>query len=130
MTGRRFQRGESILGMLVILVLIIVGFVLYFRLKPPEPGMRRPGGPTSTYGQSLEKGKSTDCQNNLRQIRFAITMERTQGGETEAPPPTLQSLQSQNIGPQMLKCPVQNQPYQYNPQTGQVWCPTPGHERF
>lgn len=118
------------IGMLVVAVLIIAGFVLYFKLQKPEPPPVRPGGPKTVLGQSLERGTEVDCKNNLAQIRNGITMDRTQSGETEPPPPTLQSLHSQGIGPQMLKCSVSQQPFQYNPQTGQVWCPTPGHERF
>jgi hypothetical protein len=30
----------------------------------------------------------------------------------------------------ICKCPVSGQPYSYDPQTGKVWCTTPGHEKF
>lgn len=130
MNRRSAQRGEGMLGLLMVAVLIAVGFFLWFRLQKPEPAPIRPGGPTTYLGQSLEKGTEVDCRNNLNQIRIAINMVRTQSGETEPPPATLPSLRSQGIGPQMLKCPVTQQPYQYNAQTGQVWCPTPGHEKF
>jgi hypothetical protein len=115
---------------LIAVLLIAAGVVIYFKLQKPEPAPKRPGGPTTALGQGLEKGTERDCQNNLQQIRYAITMQRDQGGEMGPPPATLQSLQSQGIGPQMLKCPVTQQPYQYNPQTGVVWCPTPGHEKY
>lgn len=127
---RKSERGGGILGLLIVVALIVCGFVFYFTHLQPEPKPVRLGGPQTYLGQSLEKGTEVDCRNNLNQIRIAITMERTSTGETEPPPPTLQVLQRQGIGPQMLKCPVSNQPYQYNSETGQVWCPTPGHEKF
>lgn len=124
------QRGGGMVGLLIAVALIAGGFAWYFTNLKPEPAPVRPGGPATYLGQSVEKGTEVDCKNNLNQIRIAITMERTQSGETGPPPPTLQVLHSQGIGPHMLKCPVTQQPYQYNSQTGQVWCPTPGHERF
>lgn len=130
MRRRSAERGEGYLGLLVAVLLIVVGMVVYFKLQKPEPPPVRPGGPTTIVGQSIEKGTERDCQNNLQQIRLAITMVRDQAGEQGPPPPTLQSLQSQGIGPQMLKCPVTQQPYQYDAQMGTVKCPTPGHERF
>lgn len=130
MRTRSRQRGEGYIGLLVAVLMIVLGMVLYFRLQKPDPVPTRPGGPTTVVGQSIEKGTERDCQNNLQQIRLAITMVRDQAGEQGPPPATLQSLQSQGIGPQMLKCPVTQQPYQYNSQTGVVWCPTPGHEKF
>jgi hypothetical protein len=40
------------------------------------------------------------------------------------------SLNELGLPASMLVCPVSQQPYQYDPATGQVRCPTPGHMRY
>ena len=78
----------------------------------------------------MEKGTAVACMNNLKQIRTAISMEKLSDPESGAPPPNLQALKRDGVTQDMLSCPVTHQPYQYNPATGQVWCTTPGHEKF
>jgi hypothetical protein len=40
------------------------------------------------------------------------------------------SLNELGLPASMLVCPVSQQPYQYDPTTGQVRCTTPGHTRY
>lgn len=125
------RRGASLVGLLVVVLLIAVaGVFLYGRTEKSAARTTRPGGPTTQLGQSMEKGTEVECQNNLRQIRTAVSMARLNDAENSAPPASLEALRSEGISPTMLACPVTKQPYKYNPQTGQAWCPVPGHERF
>ena len=43
-------------------------------------------------------------------------------------PPTLAALHG--LPASMKACPASGTPYAYNPQTGEVHCVTPGHERL
>jgi hypothetical protein len=124
------QRGLALVGLLIAVALIAVAVVVIYGRKPSTPPPTRPGGPTTTLGQSMEKGTEVACMNNLRQIRDAISMERLNDPNNAAPPPNLQALQKDGISPTMLACPVTHQPYRYDPATGRVACVTPGHEKF
>ena len=72
----------------------------------------------------MQRGESVQCINNLDQIRKALQMEQTTEGRF---PRSLKELQ---LGDSFLKCPVGGEPYQYDPRTGRVLCPHPGHQRF
>ncbi|MFQ3611093.1 MAG: hypothetical protein SNJ72_06290, partial [Fimbriimonadales bacterium] len=77
--------------------------------------------PVSRVGEVRQSAESVECRNNLSQIRMGIQMYQT---SNEANPAQLTELQ---IPASMLQCPVSGQPYQYDPASGQVRCPTPGH---
>lgn len=80
--------------------------------------------PVSRVGEVRQAAESVECRNNLSQIRAAIQMRTT----TEETYPA--SLQELGIPATMLSCPVSGQAYQYDPNTGQVRCPTPGHMSY
>lgn len=126
---KRTQRGMALVGMLIAVVIIGVVFAFLYGKRAKTPAPTRPGGPQTTIGQSLEKGTEVACMNNLKQIRTAISMAKMSDPD-DKPPADLQALKSEGITSDMLACPVTHQPYQYNPATGQVWCTTPGHEKF
>ncbi|HEY3268056.1 MAG TPA: prepilin-type N-terminal cleavage/methylation domain-containing protein [Armatimonadota bacterium] len=127
---RRGHRGFSLLGMLVAVLIIAVAAVLIYGRSNKQTQPIRPGGPSTRMGIAVDRGRGVDCQNNLKQLRLAIQMEETSSAEGNGPPPTLQSLSKDGIIPQMLVCPATHQPYQYDPRTGVVICPTIGHEKF
>lgn len=89
----------------------------------------------SVLGKAYQKGIEPKCLNNLQQIRNAIDMSK---GDTDAEsdgdgtgtgfPPSLDTLTE--IPPKMKSCPISHKPYQYDPQTGRVWCTFPGHEKL
>jgi hypothetical protein len=80
--------------------------------------------PASRVGEVRQAAESVECRNNLSQIRAAIQMRTT---TDETFPSSLNEL---GLPASMLVCPVSQQPYQYDPATGQVRCPTPGHMRY
>lgn len=80
--------------------------------------------PASRVGEVRRAAESVECRNNLSQIRAALQMRTT----TEEIYPA--SLQELGLPASMLVCPISGQPYQYDPRTGQVRCPTPGHGNY
>jgi hypothetical protein len=81
------------------------------------------GEPTSIPGKARDEAESVVCRNNLGQVRAAIANYQATNGTF---PPDLPSLQ---VGVP-LTCPVGGEPYQYDPNTGQVNCTHRHHEGY
>ncbi|MGQ9525365.1 MAG: hypothetical protein ACUVTZ_11080 [Armatimonadota bacterium] len=127
---RRSAAGYA--GLVVFLVAAILAFVIAavmwgHKQKPQQDKTNAPANAQTIPGQAVERGHEVECMSNLRSIRQAIEMHKV---TEETPPPNLAALSSAGIGPQQLRCPVSGAPYQYDPSSGRVWCPTPGHEGF
>ena len=113
---------------------VIIGLLVWVFLFRKDTGSDRkqatgvivPSDKKTIPGMAMDQGLGVECANNLRQIRMAIQMERDTG--EEGLPPSLQSLHG--IPASMKQCPASHRPYVYNPQTGQVYCVTPGHNRL
>lgn len=117
-----------------LLAAVGIGFALMFFVLLPQiqqgsGGRARKEGLVNhkegqtVVGASIDKGKETQCMSNLRQIRMILESTKMQGEQLPA------SMQDMKLGSTGM-CPVSGQLYQYNPNTGQVKCTTPGHERL
>lgn len=90
----------------------------------------------SLPGKVLQKSMEPECRSNLQQIRIYINdYKNDNGGDGEddnasssAYPPSLASIPG--LPAKILRCPVSHRDYQYDPQTGRVWCDFPGHENL
>ena len=122
---RRSRQGFSLIEILVVLViLMILAAVLMPRyLKGSKTDTGKP------VESPMQRAHDVDCMNNLRQIRAAYQIATT-GSEDEQKPQTLADLRPQGISENMTRCPVGGEPYTYNPATGEVHCPHPGHDAF
>lgn len=91
-----------------------------FSQQTSHPGLENA---SSIPGKALAKAETVDCKNNLQQLRASIQMDVDQG---QQPPASL------GAGPMasVSKCPITGNTYNYDPQTGKVWCTTSGHEKF
>jgi len=112
----RATRGSLLVEILVVVLIISVLAAVYLGL------IRRSGvtGP-STPKAAIDKARGIECRNNLNQLRMLVQMGISESGQ-----PPAQLDPSTGIG----ACPISGQPYSYDPQTGRVWCTTPGHESF
>jgi hypothetical protein len=117
------------------MVAIAVGFFILFvvllpRLTPgrqaEKEGLVKPKEGQTVIGASIDKAKQTACSSNLRQIRMAIDYYKAENGQ---PPPSLQALKLPTSGT-FYTCPATGLPYHYDPNSGTVSCPTPGHQGF
>jgi hypothetical protein len=122
------QRGESLVGILVVLAIILVCVVVFTsgRFGVLGKSTRKDGLGVTTLGRARARALDTNCISNLNQIRMAIKIA-TDATEDEKPPQTLEELR---LGDTILKCPIGKEPYKYDPATGEVHCQHPGHENL
>ena len=78
-------------------------------------------GGKSTPKAAIDKGHGVECASNLNQLRADLQMRLM---EDEHYPSALDANSS------LIRCPVSQEPYGYDPRTGRVWGTTPGHETF
>ncbi len=117
------SKGFALVELLVVMVVLVGLAALYFGMRGKgekvEPQFE--GEAQTTLGKAVQKGESVECQNNLRQLRLMIQMDAMEGSNPA------------QLDPKWgipLRCPVSGYLYKYDPQTGRVWCPTPGHEHY
>lgn len=133
---RYARRGIGLLIELIIVAVIILGaFSLYASFQGGAGEMNElmddssgttqsvPDAPRSVPGRALRKAHSTECQNNVRQLRMMVSTEQTEDGYPA-------SLLDISGAAAISICPVSKQAYSYDPTTGEVKCTFPGHEAF
>ena len=119
------RRGFGLVELLVVAVILIllIGGTAYYV---------NGGGKTQTTANGTRKvtpksrAYDVDCQSNLRQDRMAIGMAHDSDADGKFPA-TLNDVPG-TAG--IRKCPDGGEPYTYDPQTGEVHCPHPGHEKL
>lgn len=118
------ERGYlTLIGLLAAIVIIGILFALYMG-GPTGGGSPGQGGPAATTpGGAKRSAQGVLCRNNLSQLRAAISIHTGSAGSFPA------SLEELNAGVS-LRCPVGDEPYQYDFTTGQVHCVHPGHEGY
>ena len=120
------RKGASYIGLLVVAAVIAVMCVFMMR----GTGKKEPdtltdyshSEKTTTDGKAMDAGKAVSCQNNIAQVKSAISMYMQ---TNEAAPASLAEL---NLPGSMTKCAVSGEDYAYDPQNGRVSCPT--HPQF
>jgi hypothetical protein len=110
--------------MAILAVGLMYGSGVFSGEKPKSP--RADGRGTTIPGLVKAEAQDTVCQSNLGQLRAALQIAQTSSGDDTFPP----TLEETKIGGAFYKCPMGKEPYLYNPSTGQVSCPHPGHEKF
>jgi prepilin-type N-terminal cleavage/methylation domain-containing protein len=125
----KYSRGFVLIELLVVVALLAVAAGVYFGWYSPsqhkklkeavESGnpQQVPVNPETVLGQAYQKGQSTECMNNLSQIRQALQLYTV---DNDRYPSSLEELNLAN----MVRCPISGQAYQYDPNTGTVRCPT------
>ncbi len=117
----------TLLTVAIILVLVVVFFKgsSMFGAKSGAVKARADGKGTTVVGQVKWSAEDDVCRSNLNQLRQGIQLfEQT---NDDRPP---QSLAETRLGSQVYSCPIGHEPYRYDPTTGQVSCPHPGHEKY
>jgi hypothetical protein len=127
---KRLQSGQTLAATLIVLAIIAVLAVVMMKgsgafgvTKSP----RADGRGTTIPGLVKAKTEDTVCRNYLGQLRASLEIAKMNNDEQY--PATLEETR---LGKTYYGCPMGKgkEPYQYNPQTGQVWCTHPGHEKY
>jgi prepilin-type N-terminal cleavage/methylation domain-containing protein len=118
----RSRQGFSLIEILVVMVIVVIlssitYSVFFGHSKNAPPGKAH---------NPIERAHDSECINNVHQVHLAILA--ADAGDTEGKHPA--SLDELKLPKEMLSCPVGHQPYVYDPATGEVHCPYPGHEKF
>lgn len=124
----RRQLAFSLVGMLAA-VAIGIALVVVFVVGPPRWGSERvperaDGVGETVVGRAMARGYDAQCIHQLAQVRQAVQMA---ADPIEGSHP--QSLQELSLGAEIFRCPVGGAAFRYDPATGMVACPHPGHER-
>lgn len=122
MLGRRAAAGKGfvlieILIVIAIIALVVVGYYGLSGKSNGEDGGEKP----STPKQAIDRGKLVECAANLRNLRAEIEMFQIENGRYP------EKFNPSGAG---STCPVSGKPYVYDPQTGRIYCTTPGHEQL
>lgn len=126
MTRRGFTLISTMITLVIICVLMVVMMQGYGGLMGgPVQSTRKDGKGVTTMGNAMVSAKDQVCKSNLANCRQAIEAARMSGSDGNPP-----DLKSVGIGESFYRCPVGNEEYQYDPATGQVHCPHPGHENY
>ncbi len=76
-------------------------------------------------GKALLRARDENCMSQMSQLRQAIEIA-TDPSEGTHP----QTLEETKLGASFYQCPIGKERYDYDPITGQVHCPHPGHEKY
>ena len=121
---RQMRRsGQSLVGLLVVIVIGIAIYMMFLGLRRGSNGERQ----SSVFKKSLDKAEDVNTTNNLLQIQQGINMFKS---ENERNPTSLDEFKTSTFGqgypPEMFVDSVSKQPLNYDAQTGQVSSPTGG----
>jgi len=113
---------------MVALAIICILCVVYF-MPTGGKSTRKDGKGTTTVGAAMYQAKDANCLNNMSQIRQLIYVQvQTVADDEPQYPATLDGVNG--LPASMKACPIGKEPYEYNPTTGKVKCPHPGHEKY
>lgn len=124
-------RGNSLVAMLVVVLIIAILAIVFMRgentLMSPGTGSKRADGKGTTVpGAVMAAARDDVCRLNLKQARAAVMMLHDQDPDERWP----STLEETRIGSQFYKCDLGKEPYDYNPETGEVKCVHLGHEKY
>ena len=129
------RRGSAMVGMLAAVAIVMVLIVVLFFGSGAFGG---PGGKAATPERADKKGRTIPgrvmygakddvCRSNLQQVRYGVEVFKTSSAESQPP----EKLEETRLGSSFYACPIDpHEPYEYDPQTGQVHCSHPGHEKY
>lgn len=122
------RRGQTIVALLIAVAIIAILAIAMYSLgglggKKESPRADKLG--RSTPELVKLKAVDEDCRNNLSQIRLWIQTTEASGDDQKPA-----SLEESHLGSSFYSCPIGHEPYVYDPQTGEVHCPHPGHEKY
>ncbi len=124
----KYRRGQTLVATLITFAIIAVLSVALWKgsgmFGQGAGSPRKDGKGETVLGQTMYRAKDEVCRSNIGQVR--LSMQATASLDEEHPA-TLQDLK---LPAEFYVCPIGKEAYLYDPQTGKVGCPHPGHEKF
>ena len=96
-------------SLLIVAILIVVAVQVYGGGKGTE---------TETMTKSIDRAAEVQCRTQLRNLEVALEFYNVQHGHF---PSGLEELEG--LSAEMRVCPVTQQPYVYDQETGKAFCP-------
>lgn len=118
---RTQSTGFSLIEILVVLVLLVIlmGGAAYFYAG-------KGAGKDGKAHTPITMARDTVCMTDLISVRQAIAAYQSTDPDGKYPA----SLSELRLPAELLSCPVGHEAYVYDPTTGQVHCPHPGHQSY
>ena len=115
------------LGTLITVAIICILLVVFMKggCGNDLSSTRADGKGKTIVGLVKADAQDDVCRENLKQVREMISMAET---DNDDKPPA--SLTDVKIPDSMLHCPIGHEAYIYDPATGTVKCPHPGHSKY
>ena len=113
------QRGQTLVATMIVLVIIMILAVVFFKSGVPDkgaPGSRKDNLGTTMPGLVKLAAKDDVCLQNLGSIRDSIQIFRSSNGDEGYP----EKLEDTKLSRDFLRCPIGKEPYVYEPATGKV----------
>ena len=122
-------RGNTLVGMLITIAIMALLAVVMFKGSgafgaKTGPG-RKDGKGTTVMGQAEWAARDTACRSDLIQLREALIIAQSNNDEKFP-----ENILDTKLPKEFYKCPVGGEKYVYDPATGKVTCPHPGHENY
>lgn len=125
---RFYRSGQTLAASLIVIVIIAILAVVLMKgtgAFGPSQSPRADGRGTTVPGLVKAKAEDTVCRNYLGQLRASLQIAKMDNDDQW--PAT---LQDSRLGSSFYACPMGKEPYSYDPASGQVRCPHPGHEKY
>lgn len=122
------KRGNTLVGLLAAVAVLAVLVVVFIGSKGSSLGVgdstRKDGKGRTALGAARMAAKDSVCRERLNQVRQGIAVAQTTDDTNPGSLVEVPSLRS------LSTCPIGGQAYRYDPATGAVGCPYPGHEKY
>ncbi len=121
------KRGSAMLGTLITVAIICILLVVFMKggCGSNLSSTRADGKGKTIVGLVKADAQDDVCRSNLAQVRQMI--QAAEIDNDDKPPASLSDVK---VPESMLHCPIGNEAYEYDPATGTVKCPHPGHHKY
>ena len=124
------QRGSAMVGTMVTLAIICVLLVVFMKggcgsMLSASDSKRADGKGVTIMGAAEARARDEVCKTNLAQVRQMLMI--AESDNDDKPPASLADLHAPDS---TLHCPIGHEAYVYDPATGKVKCPHPGHGKY